>query len=107
MADSQSRSKFYQDILEEALKAREQFLKEHPHLLPFQKEIDRILEKTVGFENRMSVIAFMMETKLYELKESISILHSYALKVQGFLDKAEVEDVEVLDYSPNSDGYLN
>ena len=97
-----------QEILEEALKAREQFLKEQPHLQSFQDEIDRILEKTVGFENRMSVLAFMIETKLYELRDSIANLRSTALKVQGLLNKANVENAdEVSDCSTNLDGYLN
>ena len=107
MADSRSRGKSYEDILEEALKAREQFLKEHPHLLPFQNEIDRILGKTVGFERRMSVIAFMIEKKLYELRDSIAVLDSYTVKVQGFLNKAKVENVKVPDYSTSSNGSLN
>jgi len=107
MADSQSRGKSYDDILEEALKAREQFLKEHPHLLLFQNEIDRILEKTVGFERRMSVIAFMIEKKLYELRDSIAVLGSYTVKVRGFLNKAQVENVKVPDYSTSSNGSLN
>ena len=107
MAESQSRGKSYDDILEEALKAREQFLKEHPHLLPFQNEIDRILGKTVGFERRMSVIAFMIEKKLYELRDSIAVLGSYTVKVRGFLNKAQVENVKVPDYSTSSNGSLN
>ncbi|GEM_PF-1338066 len=97
-----------QKTLEEALKAREQFLKEQPHLQSFQDEIDRILEKTVGFENRMVVLAFMIETKLYEFRDSFAKLRSAALKVQGLLNKANVENAdEVLDYSTNSDSYLN
>ena len=63
MAEPAPRKMSSQVILEEALKAREQFLKEQPHLQSFQDEIDRILEKTVGFENRMSVLAFMIRDK--------------------------------------------
>ncbi len=108
MDDPAPRERSSQDILEEALKAREQFLKEHPHLQSFQEEIDRILEKTVGFENRMPVLAFMNEAKLYELRDSLANLHSAAPKVQGLFNKAKVENAdEVLDYSTNSDGYLN
>jgi len=94
--------------LEEALKAREQFLKEHPDLQPFQNEIDRIMEKTVGFENRMSVLAFMIQTKLFELRDSITALRSATLKAQGALDKTKAKSPDkVLDYSTNSNGYLN
>jgi hypothetical protein len=97
-----------QEILEEALKAREKLLKEQPRLQSFQDEIDRILEKTVGFENRMSVLAFMIEKKLYELRDSIAKLESATLKVQGSFNKAKVDNAdEVLDYSTNSGRYLN
>ncbi|MGA3117885.1 MAG: hypothetical protein ABSF90_26060 [Syntrophobacteraceae bacterium] len=102
------RERSSQEILEEALKAREQFLKQYPHLQSFQDEIHRIMEKTVGFENRMLVLAFMIETKLYELRDSLANLHSAAPKVQGLFNKAKVENADrVLDYSTNSDGYLN
>jgi hypothetical protein len=108
MPESAPRKMSSQEMLEEALRAREQFLKEQPHLQPFQDEIDRILEKTVGFENRMSVLALMIEAKLYELKEAFANLHSVALKVQGIITEANVDDAhEVLDYSTNSDGYFN
>jgi len=108
MAEPAPRKMSSQEILAEALKAREQFLKEQPHLQSFQDEIDRILGKTVGFENRMLVLAFMIETKLYELRDSIANLRSATLKGQGFLNKAKVENPdEVLDYSTNADGYLN
>jgi hypothetical protein len=83
MSEPPPRKTSYREALEKALEAREQFLREQPHLRSFQDEIDRILEKTVGFENRMSVLAFMMEAKLYELKEAVASLHSTAVKVHG------------------------
>ncbi|MGO9312122.1 MAG: hypothetical protein ACLQBD_00815 [Syntrophobacteraceae bacterium] len=109
MAEPAERKMSYNEILEEALKAREQFLKEHPHLQAFQDEIDRIMEKTVGFENRMSVLAFMIEAKLYELRDSISRLRpAPPLKVERLFDKAKVENAdESLVCSANSGCYLN
>jgi hypothetical protein len=108
MAESAPRKLSYQEILEEALRAREQFLKEHPHLQAFQDEIDRMLEKTVGFENRMSVLAFMIEAKLYELRDSISRLRPAPRKVERLFDKAEVENAdEALVCSANSGCYVN
>ena len=96
------------ELLEEALKAREKFLREQPHLQPFQDEIDRILDKTVGFENRMAVLAFMIEKKLYELRDSFVKLNSTTLKIQGVLNKAKGENGnKVPDYSKKSDGYFN
>ena len=95
------------EALEEALKAREKFLKEHPDLQPFQDEIDRIMEKTVGFENRMAVLAFMIENKLYELRDSVAELHSATLKARRALSEDKAENAKVLDYSTKSDGYVN
>ncbi|MGA3114131.1 MAG: hypothetical protein ABSF90_06810 [Syntrophobacteraceae bacterium] len=108
MAEPAPRKMSSPEILEEALKARDQFLKEQPHIQSFQDEIDRILEKTAGFENRMSVISFMIETKLYELRDSIIKVRSAILKVQGPSNEGKAENAgEVLDYSTMSDGYLN
>ena len=94
--------------LEEAIKAREKFLKEHPELQPFQDEIDRIMAKTVGFENRMSVLAFMIQTKLFQLRDSITELRAVTLKAQGVVGKTKVQKADkILDYSTNTGGYLN
>ncbi|HYA39696.1 MAG TPA: hypothetical protein VEF34_00190 [Syntrophobacteraceae bacterium] len=40
-----------------------------------------------------------MRKKLYELRDSIAVLDSCTLKVQGFLNEANVEIVKVLDCS--------
>ncbi len=108
MAEREARNMSSQEILEEALNARKQFLKEHPHLQAFQDEIDRILEKTVGFENRMAVLAFMIETKLYELKDSIAQLQSAPLEVRRLFDETQIQnadDAEVC--SADSGCYVN
>jgi hypothetical protein len=56
----------------------------------------------------MSVLAFMMETKLYELRDLFANLHSATLKLRGIFTITKVENADqVLDYSTNSDGYLN
>jgi uncharacterized protein YllA (UPF0747 family) len=108
MDDPVSRKTYYQKQLEEALKARDVFLKEHPHLQPFQDEIDRILERTAGFEKRMAVLALLIETKLYELKDAFANLHFVARKVQGIVDKTEAEEEDKrLDCSTDPGGYLN
>ncbi len=108
MSEPASRKKSSQEILEEALKARDQFLKEQPQLQPFQDEIDRVLEKTVGFENRMSVLTLMIQIKLYELSDSIAKLRSAPLKVEGFFGEAEVEKADEVPYCSKDSGcYLN
>ena len=108
MAERALSKKTSQEMLEEALKAREKFLKEQPHLQSFQDEIDRILEKTVGFENRMSVLAFMIQIKLYELRDSIAKLSPAPLKGQWFFNDAKAENAdEIPDCSKDSGCYLN
>ncbi len=70
-----------EDMLSAALKARERFLKQHPELQAYQDEIDRTLEKVIGYENRMAVLVFMMEGKLYELRESVAQLQPVATRL--------------------------
>jgi len=114
MAKTEPRDISYGQILEEALRAREQFLKEQPHLQDFQDEIDRMLEKTVGFENRMSVLSFMMEAKLYELSRAFSDIRDITVRLQGFLGTVKTLGAaetgtpdKLLDYCVNSECYVN
>lgn len=58
-------------LLEELLKKRDQYLKENPHLVPFQEEIDRRLDSAGSQENRMAVLGIMLEGKLAELREQL------------------------------------
>ena len=57
--------------LDELIKKRDQYLKENPHVIPFQKEIDRLLDNAGTPENRMKVLGIMMEGKLAELREQL------------------------------------
>ncbi|MEN6441051.1 MAG: hypothetical protein ABFD97_20985 [Syntrophobacter sp.] len=58
--------------LDDAIEAREQYLRENPHLREFQAEIDATLRNVVGFENRMVVLGLMMEARMYQLKAIIA-----------------------------------
>ena len=108
MAEPEQLSMFHDRILEEALKARDEFLKEQPHLQAYQDEINRILEKTIGFENRMAVLAFLMEAKLYELRESIANLRSSVPKLDEILGRTEAGNADKqFDSTSQHDGYLN
>jgi len=49
--------------LQQAIKARDQFLKDNPHMLDFQKEIDEIMLK-VKTEERYDVILLMLAGRL-------------------------------------------
>lgn len=67
--------------LTEALAERAEFLKQHPKFLKFQKEIDRVLDKAGNSENRMIVLAMLMEGKLVELHKQFQNLNSVLLSI--------------------------
>lgn len=54
-------------ILQKAIADKERFLVEHPRQIPYQRKIDRILSKAGTSENRLAVLAVMLECKLNEL----------------------------------------
>jgi hypothetical protein len=58
--------------IEDAIKERDKFIEDHPHLKDYQKEIDKALEK-VGddTEKRLEVLAEMAEGKSIELQASL------------------------------------
>lgn len=58
----------------EARKERDRLLKEYPELREYQKEIDRCLDNAGGTENRMAVLAVMIEAKLKELQDELTHL---------------------------------
>ncbi|MHC1728877.1 MAG: hypothetical protein AB9866_23220 [Syntrophobacteraceae bacterium] len=61
--------------LEEALRAREQFLSAKPQLRAYQEEIDRTLQNVIGFEKRMAVLGMMMQVKTHQLKDAVLYLN--------------------------------
>ena len=58
----------------EARKERDRLLEEYPDLREYQKEIDRCLDNAGDAENRMAVLAVMIEAKLKELQDELSHL---------------------------------
>jgi hypothetical protein len=64
---------------EEARKERNRLLKEYPDLREYQKEIDQCLDNAGSAENRMAVLAVMIEAKLKELQDELSHL-SFVLR---------------------------
>lgn len=66
--------------LADALKARDELLKERPSLQAYQAEIDRTLQNVIGHEERMAVLAMMMEAKIRELGDSLGQLLSVTNK---------------------------
>jgi hypothetical protein len=59
------------EILDKAIKDRDEFLERHPHQRKFQEEIDRILDNSGSAKNRMLVLAMLIEGKLSELHQAI------------------------------------
>lgn len=64
--------------LEKSLKERDEFLKNHPHLIEYQKEIDRILD-ACDPGKRLEVLGMMISGKLLdqqaELVKLLSIVN--------------------------------
>lgn len=57
-------------ILDEAIKARNKFLKDHPELEHYQKEIDELLEKTPN-KYKIQVLAMLITSKINELSDNL------------------------------------
>ncbi len=70
--------------LAHALAEKAAFLNQHPEYREYQKEIDKLLDKAGSMENRMAVLAMLMEGKLIEL-------HGQLQKLNGILTKAGVK----------------
>jgi hypothetical protein len=62
------------ELGKEARKERDRLLEEYPDLREYQKEIDRRLDNAGSAENRMAVLAVMIEAKLKELQDELSHL---------------------------------
>lgn len=51
---------------------RDQFLKDHPHLMELQKEIDSLLGTTIDPAKRLEIIFMVMADRLVELKSAFT-----------------------------------
>ena len=63
------------DILDEAIKERDEYLQKHPHLKPYQEEIDRILSKTPA-NFRFGVVSLMMVERLQQLGKKLHLFET-------------------------------
>lgn len=68
------------DHLHDALAAREQFLKCHPHLRTFQTEIDRVLDKSGGHQGRLAVLGTLIQGKLLQMQHELYKLNEILQK---------------------------
>ncbi len=84
VADRKSSSSWNpEQVLAEALAEKARFLEDHPEFRTYQAEIDAMLEKAGSPENRMAVLAVLMEGKLIELGQQFRQLNSILLQVAG------------------------
>ncbi len=104
MGGSAKRKVGCREELKPALKAREEFLKEHPDLQPLQDEIDRVLGEVVRPEDRMMALALLIEKKLRDLYDSTVDL--YFSQMEFCKVTAPNADVTLDDFRGPS-GYLN
>jgi Spy/CpxP family protein refolding chaperone len=65
--------------LAEALAEKAEFLGQHPEYRQYQREIDTLMDKAGTPENRMTVLAMLMEGKLIELQQELKKLNGILL----------------------------
>ena len=68
-------------LLAEALAERDLFLRDNPKYKPFQNEINKMLDKAGNPQNRMAVLAVLMESKLLELQNELRHLNTILIRV--------------------------
>ena len=59
------------ELIEELKAKRDAMLAEKPELIPFQEELDRIMDNSGTPQNRMKVLGILMEAKLRELHDGL------------------------------------
>ncbi len=63
-----------------ALYERDRFLEMYPQYMDFQREIDYLMNKAGNTENRMTVLAMLMEEKMGQLNEQFQKLSTVLLE---------------------------
>ena len=69
------------NTLTDALAERDLFLENYPKYKAFQNEINKILDKAGNPENRMAVLAVLMEAKLLELQKELRHLNTILISM--------------------------
>jgi hypothetical protein len=68
--------------LTQAIAERDQFLARYPQYKQLQNEINTVLDKAGSSDNRMAVMALLIESKLIELHGQLQRLNRILLSVQ-------------------------
>lgn len=66
--------------LTDALAERTLFLENHPKYKAFQNDINKLLDKAGSPENRMAVLALLIEAKLLELQKELRRLNAILIR---------------------------
>jgi hypothetical protein len=69
--------------LADALAERDHFLRNHPKYQALQNDINKMLDKAGSPENRMAVLAVLMEAKLLELQKELRHLNAILIRATG------------------------
>jgi hypothetical protein len=70
-----------EELGKNALKERDILLEKYPHLIEFQKKIDQMMTGAGTFENRMAVLAILMESNIKELNKHLMHLSRITQKM--------------------------
>ncbi len=76
------RSSYFENV-QKTIKARNEFLKEHPELEDFQKEIEDALRKADTWKNKAAVLKTMMDERMWELKKALLELQKSVYKTNS------------------------
>lgn len=71
----------HEKALADALAERSRFLEQYPQYAEFQSEIDKMLDKAGSSENRMAVLAMLIEGKLIEMSREFNKISAILLKI--------------------------
>ncbi|BBO68105.1 hypothetical protein DSCA_20350 [Desulfosarcina alkanivorans] len=63
--------------LQDAVARRDRYLSRHPHLRPYQAEIDRVLDKSGSVHGRMAVLGTLIHGKLIEMQKELRKLNQF------------------------------
>ncbi|WP_319523991.1 hypothetical protein [uncultured Desulfosarcina sp.] len=65
-----------EEILQAALAERARFLERRPHMKVYQKEIDKLLDKSGSHQGRLAVLGTLMQGKLLEIQKELFNLNT-------------------------------
>lgn len=71
----------HEKALADALAERSRFLEQYPKYAELQSEIDQMLDKSGSSDNRMAVLAMLIEGKLIEMSREFNKISAILLRI--------------------------